>query len=169
MDREDPTGTALTVSTHPFPSHEDHLALRQIICEGGGYASLSELQRWRWHSYDYAWRWVLFGDRHSPADNSDPPRWRNDAFIAQAAEFWRLKLNKPLSAGRSEQAYSEAEIARKLSAAKAAIKRLSSHFIGSRQRQATERETMRRGQEIAFALAEPHDPRVAEIMQEMGG
>lgn len=74
-----------------FPSKADRDYLRKKLRtdKGGvGYSKLTTEEKWRWHSYDYAFRRLALSDDNSPID---PDRqWIDPAMISEAEAIYRF-------------------------------------------------------------------------------
>lgn len=74
-----------------FPSKADRDYLRKKLRadKGGvGYSKLTVEEKWRWHSYDYAFRRLALSDDNSPID---PDRqWIDPAMIGEAEAIYRF-------------------------------------------------------------------------------
>jgi hypothetical protein len=77
-----------SLTPHPFAD-----TLARMRREGGGFASLTEHQKWEWHADVYAFRRVMLGispeERRSPPDSEG--RWFNETLIGIAERFYRHK------------------------------------------------------------------------------
>jgi hypothetical protein len=77
-----------SLTPHPFAETLDRMRR-----EGGGFASLTEHQRWEWHADVYAFRRVTLGvspeERRSPTDHQG--KWFNATLIEIAESYYRRK------------------------------------------------------------------------------
>jgi hypothetical protein len=75
---------------HPFAATLDQM--RRPLEQGGGFARLSDQQKWEWHADTYAFRRVCLSAAQTDATPCDPDRrWFNEHLVGIAERFYRAK------------------------------------------------------------------------------
>jgi hypothetical protein len=75
---------------HPFSATLEQM--RRPLDQGGGYARLSDQQKWEWHADIYAFRRVCLGAGPDDPTPCDPKREKfNEHLVGIAERFYRAK------------------------------------------------------------------------------
>lgn len=92
---------------HPFAATRKKA--RKPDKEGGGYASLSTLQKWEYHADVYGFRRVFLDvprdERTSPCDQNG--EWFDEGRVAVCERYWRRRMSRP--EGKSQHLREAAE------------------------------------------------------------